>query len=187
MACLNNPSASGNRVKSLNFGSETEPRPQMCFPLGWFRHRWYLGAATGALGAKPPFFFVFFFSPQERKSPRWDPGGKAMTEAGGQEGCHKSITSVKASKAQRLWPLSPSLFCRVFLLSGFSRHHSTLHPPPKSPGGGVTLQRASVSPLQKVPWEHDWPLKNSHVLIPHFSREQSGHLWFFPPVSGGLG
>lgn len=57
MACLNNPSAWGKRVKSLNFGSQTEPRPQMCFALGPFRHRWYLRAATAALGAK-----IFFFA-----------------------------------------------------------------------------------------------------------------------------
>lgn len=76
MACLNNPSASGKRVKSLNFGSQTEPRPQMCFALGPFRHRWYLRAATAALGAKSSFC-------QERKSPRWDQGGRKTPEAGG--------------------------------------------------------------------------------------------------------
>lgn len=41
MTCLNNPSAWGNRVKSLHFGSGAELGPQMCFSLGQFRHHWY--------------------------------------------------------------------------------------------------------------------------------------------------
>lgn len=125
MACLNNPSASGKRVKSSNFGSEKEPRPQMCFALGPVSTPPVSESCHGCAGGKNLLF---------AKKGKALGGIKKGEKCQRQEGCHESVTSHSTA-----WPLSPSLVCRVSIVDSPNR------------SGGFVPQGASVSPLEKRP------------------------------------